>query len=166
MPTRPQDPQSGRRFPSRALPGNVMSVAASCCCACGLGDVGSSATATAEAQGQEAEQAKAAQVQITNQLDAAQQQAEQRRKEIEAATRQGRLPRWHIREAGVSRGSPSPAPPGNGAMLDARLEWPIRPMRPHLAGQGAEAGTDLQAEFVQQTGPSGGLIHPAAPTPC
>lgn len=56
-------------------------------CACGLGDVGSSAATAAKLKAQEAEQAKAAQVQITNQLDAAQQQAEQRRKEIEAATR-------------------------------------------------------------------------------
>ena len=88
MPTRPQDPQSGRRFPSRALPGSVASVAASLLlCACGLGDVGSSAATAAKLKAQEAKQAKAAQVQITNQLDAAQQQAEQRRKEIEAATR-------------------------------------------------------------------------------
>lgn len=88
MPTRPQDPQPGRRFPSRALPGSVASVAASLLlCACGLGDAGSSAATAAKLKAQEAEQARAAQVQITNQLDAAQQQAEQRRKEIEAATR-------------------------------------------------------------------------------
>lgn len=88
MPTRPQDPQPGRRFPSRALPGSVVSAATSLLlCACGLGDVGGSAATAAKLKAQEAEQARAAQVQITNQLDAAQQQAEQRRKEIEAATR-------------------------------------------------------------------------------
>lgn len=88
MPTRPQDPQTGRCFPSRGLPGSVVSIATSLLlCACGLGDVGSSAATAAKLKAQEAEQAKAAQVQITNQLDAAQQQAEQRRKEIEAATR-------------------------------------------------------------------------------
>lgn len=88
MPTRPQDPQPGRRFPSRALPGSVVSAATSLLlCACGFGDVGGSAATAAKLKAQEAEQARAAQVQITNQLDAAQQQAEQRRKEIEAATR-------------------------------------------------------------------------------
>ena len=56
-------------------------------CACGLGDAGSSATAAAKLKAQEAEQARAAQAGIASQLDAAQQQAGQRRKEIEAATR-------------------------------------------------------------------------------
>ena len=67
MPTRPQDPQPGRRFPSRALPGSVVSAATSLLlCACGLGDVGGSAATAAKLKAQE---------------------AEQRRKEIEAATR-------------------------------------------------------------------------------
>ena len=88
MPTRPQDPQSGRGSTFRTVPGIVVSLTAPLLlCACGLGDVGSSAATAAKLKAQEAEQAKAAQVQITNQLDAAQQQAEQRRKEIEAATR-------------------------------------------------------------------------------
>ncbi len=84
MPTRPQDPQSGRGSTFRIV---VSLTASLLLCACGLGDVGSSAATAAKLKAQEAEQAKAAQVQITNQLDAAQQQAEQRRKEIEAATR-------------------------------------------------------------------------------
>ncbi|WP_298622388.1 hypothetical protein [uncultured Zoogloea sp.] len=84
MPTRPQDPQSGRGSTFRIV---VSLTASLLLCACGLGDVGSSAATAAKLKAQEAEQAKAAQVQITNQLDAAQQQAEERRKEIEAATR-------------------------------------------------------------------------------
>jgi hypothetical protein len=84
MPTRPQDPQSGRGSTFRIV---VSLTASLLLCACGLGDVGSSAATAAKLKAQEAEQAKAAQVQITNQLDAAQQQAEERRKEIEEATR-------------------------------------------------------------------------------
>lgn len=84
MPTRPQDPQSSRGSTFRIV---VSLTASLLLCACGLGDVGSSAATAAKLKAQEAEQAKAPQVQITNQLDAAQQQAEQRRKEIEAATR-------------------------------------------------------------------------------
>ena len=55
--------------------------------ACGLADTGSSAATAAKLKAQEAEQARAAQAQIESQLEAAQQQAGQRRKEIEAATR-------------------------------------------------------------------------------
>lgn len=54
---------------------------------CGLGDAGSSAAATAKLKAHEAEQAQAAKARIESQLDAANQQAEQRRKEAEAASR-------------------------------------------------------------------------------
>ena len=80
--------------PSRpALPGKPAAsrlaglIASLLLCACGLGDAGSSATAAAKLKAQEAEQARAAQVGIASQLDAAQQQAGQRQKDIEAATR-------------------------------------------------------------------------------
>lgn len=55
--------------------------------ACGVADVGTSAATAAKLKAQEAEQANAAKAQIESQIDAAQKQAEQRRKEIEAATR-------------------------------------------------------------------------------
>lgn len=55
--------------------------------ACGLADVGSSAATTAALKTQEARQARATQAQIESQLDAARQQEEQRRKDIDAQTR-------------------------------------------------------------------------------
>lgn len=55
--------------------------------ACGVADTGSSAVTAAKIKAQQAEQAQAAKVEIEKQLDAAREQAEQRRKDIEAATR-------------------------------------------------------------------------------
>ncbi len=55
--------------------------------ACGFGDTGGSAATAAKLKAGEAEQAQASRARIDQQLDAAQQQSEQRRKEIEAATR-------------------------------------------------------------------------------
>ncbi|NML25223.1 hypothetical protein [Zoogloea dura] len=54
---------------------------------CGLGDAGSSAATAAKLKAHEAEQAQATRARIETQLDAANQQAEQRRKEAEAANR-------------------------------------------------------------------------------
>lgn len=54
---------------------------------CGLGDAGSSAATAAKLKAQEAEQARTTKAAIEAQLDAANQQAEQRRKEAEAASR-------------------------------------------------------------------------------
>lgn len=54
---------------------------------CGLGDAGSSAATAAKLKAHEAEQAQATKARIETQLDAANQQAEQRRKEAEAANR-------------------------------------------------------------------------------
>lgn len=54
---------------------------------CGLGDAGSSAATAAKLKAQEAEQAQTTKAAIEAQLDAANQQAEQRRKEAEAANR-------------------------------------------------------------------------------
>ena len=55
--------------------------------ACGVADTGSSAVTAAKIKAQQAEQAQAAKVEIEKQLDATREQAEQRRKDIEAATR-------------------------------------------------------------------------------
>ncbi len=55
--------------------------------ACGLGDTGGSAATAAKLKASEAEQARAGRARIDQQLEAAEQQTEQRRKEIEAATR-------------------------------------------------------------------------------
>ena len=85
MPTTPQPSRGLHARQPRHL--GLLLIAPLLLCACGFGDAGTSAATAAKLKAQEAEQARAAQVQITNQLDAAQQQAEQRRKEIEAATR-------------------------------------------------------------------------------
>lgn len=54
---------------------------------CGLGDAGGSAATAAKLKAQEAEQARTTKAAIEAQLDAANQQAEQRRKGAEAASR-------------------------------------------------------------------------------
>lgn len=54
---------------------------------CGLGDAGSSAATAAKLKAREAEQTQTTKAAIEAQLDAANQQAEQRRKEAEAANR-------------------------------------------------------------------------------
>jgi len=55
--------------------------------ACGLADVGGSAVSAARMKTQEAQQAKAVQAQLEEQLAAARQQEEQRRKDLDAQTR-------------------------------------------------------------------------------
>lgn len=56
--------------------------------ACGVSDTGTAAVTATQLKAREAEQAQAAKAQIEQQLDAANQQAEERRKQIDAATRQ------------------------------------------------------------------------------
>lgn len=56
--------------------------------ACGVSDTGSAAVTAAQLKAREAEQAQTTKAQIEQQLDAANRQAEERRKEIDAATRQ------------------------------------------------------------------------------
>lgn len=56
--------------------------------ACGVSDSGSAAVTAAQLKARETEQAQAAKAQIEQQLDAANRQAEERRKQIDAATRQ------------------------------------------------------------------------------
>ena len=77
---------SVRRLHTRPSLGASLAAAA-LLTACGLADTGSSAASVAKLKTQEAEQARAAKAQVESQLDAAREQAEQRRKEIEAATR-------------------------------------------------------------------------------
>lgn len=55
--------------------------------ACGVSDTGTAAVTTAQLKAREAEQAQATKAQIEQQLEAANQQAEERRKQIDAATR-------------------------------------------------------------------------------
>lgn len=56
--------------------------------ACGVSDSGTAAVTAAQLKAREAEQAQATKAQIQQQLDAVNQQAEERRKQIDAATRQ------------------------------------------------------------------------------
>lgn len=56
--------------------------------ACGISDSGSAAVTAAQLKAHEAEQAQAAKSQIDQQLDAANRQAEERRKQIDTAARQ------------------------------------------------------------------------------
>lgn len=56
--------------------------------ACGVSDSGTAAVTATQLKAREAEQAQATKAQIQQQLDAVNQQAEERRKQIDAATRQ------------------------------------------------------------------------------
>lgn len=55
--------------------------------ACGVSDTSTAVITAAQLKAREAEQARAAKAQIEQQLEAANQQAEERRKQIDAATR-------------------------------------------------------------------------------
>lgn len=56
--------------------------------ACGVSDSGTAAVTAAQLKAREAEQAQTKKAQIQQQLDAANQQADEHRKQIDAATRQ------------------------------------------------------------------------------
>lgn len=75
-------------MPSASIRRIALVSTALCLTACSLSDSGTAAVTAAQLKAREAEQAQAAKAQIQQQLDAANQQAEERRKQIDAATRQ------------------------------------------------------------------------------